>query len=195
MFKSVSKYLTIVLIIFVSTNAFAQKETYVIGNTALSIEGFGKLNNWHPKIERILMNGEFTTEHNVIEKISDLNLSFLFDNINQGHVSASLRKVFSSEIGKEVKLSQINMMVLPTMKMAHLTMDITTAGVKQYSPLLLNYHLEENQTITVTGKQTIWLYQFGIIPKDIKQSHANDKIVLDIKFSLIKSDNMIANSL
>ena len=190
------KLFSFVLLGLTTSNIFAQNEIYQISNTTLTVEGFGKLDKWHPSIKEIDLKANFLVDKNALAQISDFNLSFLFahSDAEKDHISSAMKKVLLADGGNEIKLSQVNMMILPIMKIAHFTMDMNTSGVKQFSPLLLNYKVEEDQSISFSGEQTIWLYQFGIMPKKIKETHANDKVVLKINFSLIKSANMIAKS-
>lgn len=189
------KLFSFVLLCLTSGNLIAQNEMYQISNTTLTIKGYGKLDKWQPSLKDIDLKGNFLVNKNALTEISDFNLSFLFAHaVEKENISSAMKKVLLADGGNEIKLSQVNMMILPIMKIAHFTMDMNTYGGNQFSPLLLNYKVEEDQTISVSGEQTIWLYQFGIIPKNIKETHANDKVVLKINFSLIKSANMIAKS-
>lgn len=190
------KLFSFVLLGLTTSNVIAQNEIYQISHTSLTVKGYGKLDKWHPNIKEIDLKGNFVVDGNALAQISDFNLSFLFahSDTEKDHISSAMKKVLLADGGNEIKLSQVNMMILPIMKIAHFTMDMNTYGGNQFSPLVLNYKVEADQTISVSGEQTIWLYQFGIIPKNIKETHANDKVVLKINFSLIKSANMIAKS-
>jgi hypothetical protein len=190
------KYLTFVLFIFFGSSAFSQEETYLIQNSSISVVGCGKLKNWKPKLANADLEGKFIVKSQLLDAISDLKIKLCVNDslLKKSKIANSVKKVFLKNEIDQIYFTQMNLMILPVMKMAHFTMDVNMNGGRHYAPLILNYKVEENQTISVTGKQTIWLYQFGIVPNDIKECHANDKIELDINFSLIKSANMIAKS-
>ena len=190
------KYLTFILFIFFGANVFSQEETYLIQKSSINVVGSGKFKNWKPKLANADLEGKFIVKSQLLDAISDLKIKLCVNDslLKKSKIANSVKKVFLKNEIDQIYFTQMNLMILPVMKMAHFTMDVNMNGGRHYAPLVLNYKVEENQTISVTGKQTIWLYQFGIVPKDIKECHANDKIVLDINFSLIKSANMIAKS-
>ena len=190
------KYLTFILLIFFGANVFSQEETYLIQNSAIKVVGTGKLKNIKPVLANINLEGKFIFKSKTLDEISGLKIKLSVNDslLKRSKISNSIKKVFLKNEIDQIHFTQMNLMILPVMKMAHFTMDVNMNGGRHYAPLVLNYKVEENQTISVTGKQTIWLYQFGIVPRDIKECHANDKIELDINFSLIKSANMIAKS-
>lgn len=190
------KYLTFILFIFFGASAYSQEEIYLVQNSSISVVGSGKFKNWKPKLANADLEGKFIVKSQLLDAISDLKIKLCVNDslLKKSKIANSVKKVFLKNEIDQIYFTQMNLMILPVMKMAHFTMDVNMNGGRHYAPLVLNYKVEENQTISVTGKQTIWLYQFGIVPNDIKECHANDKIELDINFSLIKSANMIAKS-
>lgn len=190
------RYLTFILFIFFGLSAFSQEEIYLVQNSSISVVGSGKLKDWKPTLANVDLEGKFICSNQILGAISDLKIRLCVNDslLKRSKIANSIKKVLIKNEIDQINFTQMNLMILPVMRMAHFTMDVNMNGGRHYAPLVLNYKVEENQTISVTGKQTIWLYQFGIVPKDIKECHANDKIVLDINFSLIKSSNMIAKS-
>ena len=190
------KYLTFILFIFFGANVFSQEEIYLIQNSSISVVGSGKFKNWKPQLANADLEGKFIVKSQLLDTISDLKIKLCVNDslLKKSKIANSVKKIFLKNEIDQIHFTQMNLMILPVMKMAHFTMDVNMKGGSHYAPLVLNYNVEKNQTINVTGKQTIWLYQFGIVPKDIKECHANDKIELDINFSLIKATNMMAKS-
>lgn len=190
------RYLTIILFVFLSVNAYSQEEDYVVHNSTFHVVGSGKLKSWEPTLANVDLEGKFVVKNQILDSISDLKINLCVNGslLKKSKISNSIKKVLVKNEIDQINFTQMNLMILPIMKMAHVTMDVKMNGGSHYSSLVLNYKLEEDQTISIKGKQTIWLYQLGIVPKDIKECHTNDKIVLDINFSLIKSANLIAKS-
>lgn len=188
------KFLTINLFIFISVNLFAQDEVYLVQNASINVVGSGKLKNWEPKLADVILEGKFIVKSQILDSISDLKIKVSVNPtlLKKSNISHSIKKVLVKSEIDQINFTEMNLMILPILKMAHLTMDVKMNGGSHYAPLVLNYKSEENLTINVTGKQTIWLYQLGIVPKDIKECHTTDKIVLDINFDLIKPSNIIA---
>lgn len=188
------KFLTINLFIFISVNLFAQDEVYLVQNASINVVGSGKLKNWEPKLADVILEGKFIVKSQILDSISDLKIKVSVNPtlLKKSNISNSIKKVLVKNEIDQINFTEMNLMILPILKMAHLTMDVKMNDGSHYAPLVLNYKSDENLTINVTGKQTIWLYQLGVVPKDIKECHTTDKIVLDINFDLIKPSNIIA---
>lgn len=189
-------FFTFLLFLFFITAASAQEEIYQIQSPKLSIKGSGKLKDWNPLINNCIFDGKFIVKNNMLEEVADFKYSFSLDNS-----AAKTKKIFSIvnnamlAVGsKEIMLSQENMMILPLMRIAYLTLDVKMPTGNHFSPLCLDFVIEDDQSISVKGTQTIWLYQFGVLPKNIKECHAEDKVTLDINFSLIKAPIVIAKN-
>ena len=188
--------LTIVLFFLLSTNVFSQEETYQVQDTEFSIVGSGKLEDWKPLIEQLSFDGKFLAKDSSLTSINNLKYSF-------GVNDKSIKKTKTTNIingqmlaanNNKFAFAQENMMILPILKMAHLTMDVNTVVGNHFSPLVLKYEKNADQSIRVKGTQVIWLYQLGIIPRNIKDCHADDKITLNINFTLVKEANFIAKA-
>ena len=189
--------LTILLFILLSNKAFSQEEIYQVQDIEFSIVGSGKLEDWKPVIEHQSFDGNFLVNENSLSSINTLKYSFSVNDksIKKTKTTNAVNGQMMAANNNKFTFSQENMMILPIMKMAHVTMDVNTVIGNHFSPLSLKYEKKEDQSIDVKGTQVIWLYQLGVIPKNIKECHADDKITLNVKFKLIKQVNFITKTI
>jgi len=192
--KIVHNCLIITLFILLSNKVFSQDETYQVQDTEFSIVGSGKLEDWKPLIEQLTFDGKFLAKDSSLTSINSLKYSFGVNDksIKKTKTTNAINGQMLATSNNRFVFAQENMMILPIMKMAHLTMDVNTSAGNHFSPLVLKYEKNADQSIRVKGTQVIWLYQLGIIPKNIKDCHADDKITLNFSFNLVKEANFIA---
>ncbi|MEJ5995035.1 YceI family protein [Pedobacter sp. Du54] len=104
-------------------------------------------------------------------------------------------QVFQSEILGLFKTSNTNtvsfdqqkVMVLPVMKMIHIVGELNIGNVKRPVSFQLAYTISPDQSISIKGKQTIFLHEFGIIlPADL-QNESKDELILEVDIKMVDS--------
>ncbi|TKC10651.1 hypothetical protein FA048_10770 [Pedobacter polaris] len=184
------------LFLFSSTKLFAQEEAYQIQSSKLSIEGSGKLKDWKPEIENFGCTGKFSAHEKGLDSISNFSFSLSVNEADhkQDKVGSDIYQAMLSSGNNKIAFSQKNLMILPILKVAQLNGEVQMLNGLHYAPMSLQYVMEKDQSITVKGTQVIWLYELGVVPKDIKDYHAKDKISINIEFTLTKISAVIAKS-
>ena len=192
------------LIIFLTTGmsltfmSFTRTEpaldTYKIVSSKIVMEGTGKISDWKMQVDSSKFDGSFITEGDQLEDIKGFHFSFALANCNSSNplVEETIKSAILSKNCNEIIFNQKSLMILPIMKMIHLIGEMKI-GKDSYSvSMQMQYLLNEDGSIIVSGKQHVALSEFGIRLANVKLTDANEEITINISLKLAKQQPLLA---
>lgn len=184
-------------LLFISSSDAVAQERYQIQNQKITIEGSGKLKNWKPVVNEIDFSGRFIAHERGLEDLSGFGfgLSLMDSNQSTDKYCSLVHKALLASGNKEIVFHQQNRMVLPIMQTVFISGVVKMIDGNHLSSLSLQYQVEKDQSITVKGKQVIWLYEFGVAPKNLSAYHKDDQITINLEFNLVKEQPVLASNL
>jgi hypothetical protein len=184
----------IVFGLFPSITVFAQNEVYQILNPKVYISCSGKLKNWNPTIDTSTITGTFTANKDGLEDVSDFHVSILFSPTTNDNnkIGAIILKTMLSSRNNEMIYDQERLMILPIMKQVYLSGDVKVIDKHYSNAMFLEYVVEPDQSITVRGRQYIWLNELPIKNRSINACNFHDELRVNIEFKLVKQSMLLA---
>ncbi|MEJ5994407.1 hypothetical protein WG904_08255 [Pedobacter sp. Du54] len=162
--------------------------TYQIISSKISIEGTGKFSQMKLNAGNCNVEGQFSTDSDLLEDIKDLRFSIPIDQINARtqQDAEMIKTLFKNKNCNEITFNQKSLMVLPIMKMVHMIGEIKIGNEKHAVPMQMQYLANEDGSITLYGRQFVKLSEFGIILPNTKPTDVEEEITINISIQLNK---------
>ncbi|MCY1513220.1 hypothetical protein D9M68_477070 [compost metagenome] len=145
---------------------------------------------WVAVADYIPFKGDFEVDESSLSRVSDVEFTGNADEFKSDDLQAqqAIQEFFRLNHCTQLLFKQRRAMILPYMKKVHLIGDLNFGKANQVLPMQLNYTLNADRTITVSGKQEIRLAEFDfIVPPQLRDKIA-DKMDLQLTFRLLPEE-------
>lgn len=161
---------------------------YEVSQSNITISGFSGLNTWKLKSASIQCEGDFEIKNDELMNIDKVNfIAPIQDFISDDQqVALFIKDFFIKNNCTQIAFKQEYLMVLPIMKMVHMIGEFSMVSNNHTIPFQLHYKLKDNQTLRISGKQTIKMSEFGVKMPAYAVGAIDDEIEVEIDLVLIR---------
>lgn len=151
-------------------------------NSNISIFNPGEESDAKVEASTFACDADLTFEEGKLTDISSFNFAIPINEFksNDEQLELTIQNLFRNRHG-EVTFKQQRVMVLPIMKMMHLVGELTIANATRPFSFQFAYEINKDQTLTIKGKQTVNLTEFGILLPNLIRGNKNE---IDLNFDL-----------
>lgn len=159
-----------------------------------------RISMFHPdissdiRIEASTFNcdANLTLEDNKLVDISEFQFSIPISQLksNDPDFQLVIQQLFSSHNANTVTFNQEKVMVLPTMRVIHMIGNLNIGNITRPVSFQLPYVFTKEHVVHITGKQTIFLSDFGIIVPSDLQDMVKNELVLNVDLKMV-SDKLL----
>ncbi len=186
---SILSIIAIAVILFAISSIEEKKERLVFDVEAskITISGSGNANKWKMEANSVSCSGEFEVSDHQLLTINGFGFTLPINMLKSDNhqLESSVKDIFRRSSCNQLIFTQKASMVLPIMKKIHVIGELDILNGKSTIPLQVSYELNTDQTLRITGKQTISLNEYGIkIPVHLV-GLIDDQVELEIDFLLI----------
>lgn len=186
------KTLYILLVsIFIITSTQAQ-ETYQLlkSESSILIKGTSSVHDWESTAEEFDGAASFVFEEGALTSLEALSFSVVTESIKSG------KRIMDNKTKDALEAKKHPAISYSFLSVEDLTEDSVTvsgtlnlAGVAKEISLTGEYQLGENNTITISGKETIDMEEYGIKPPTAMMGTLKTGKEVDVEFNITFSKN------
>lgn len=166
--------------------------TYQIAHAKGTLSGSG-LQHWSLQAITNEVEGKLVVEDQQLSSIASLEFHIPIHQFHSAvpELGEMVQEMFSANHCTSLSFKQRQSMVLPQLKMAHVISTLSLGNSSNTVPFQFNAFFNPDQTITLKGKQSFRLSDFGIRIPDDKTNAINDSVSLNLEFLVTQQQTIL----